>query len=513
MGSSPSDAHRERVERLATALRAATGPVRLSKRTSNLFRPRVPADRVYLDATELGHVLEVDVGRRLADVEGMTTYVDLVDATLPHGLAPAVVPELKSITVGGAATGVGIESSSFRHRLVHETVAAFDVLVADGSVVHCSPTENPALFRGFPNSYGSLGYATRLSVRLIPVLPYVRLVHERHEDPASFFAAIAAECARPTCDYLDGVCFGTRDFVLTRATCVPGLPRGAATSDYTWMRQYWRSLRTRAEDYLTIRDYLWRWDTDWFWCSRNVGAHLAPVRFVMGPRLLSSVTYQKIMRASQRWPLKALDGLRARRESVIQDVDIPLPDAAAFLAALQARIGITPVWVCPFVATTDQYALFRLRTDTPYVNFGFWDMLPSRERDGYYNAIVEALVVAHGGKKSLYSRSTYDEPTFWSLYDRDAYQALKTQHDPTGRLPGSTRRRLPGADGRPCPRSSAGRATHLQRSPGSLGGMVDANVQRESVARGVVACPAAGVRPRHPIAPAHCTVAHRRARV
>lgn len=46
--------HRERVERLAAALRGSTGPVRLRKRTSNLFRPRVPADRVQLDATELG---------------------------------------------------------------------------------------------------------------------------------------------------------------------------------------------------------------------------------------------------------------------------------------------------------------------------------------------------------------------------------------------------------------------------------------------------------------------------
>jgi FAD/FMN-containing dehydrogenase len=436
MPAGPAERHRERVARLATALRGATGSVRLGKRTSNLFRPRTTAGRVYLDATALGHVLEVDVARRLADVEGMTTYADLVDATLPHGLAPAVVPELKSITVGGALSGVGIESSSFRHGLVHETVATFDALVGDGSVVHCSPSEHPELFHGFPNSYGSLGYATRVSLRLIPVLPYVRLRHERYEHPEPFFASIASECSQPTCDYLDGVFFGPGDFVLTRASCVAQLPRGTVASDYTWMRQYWRSLRARAEDYLTIRDYLWRWDTDWFWCSRNVGAQFAPVRLLLGPRLLSSVTYQKLMRASQRWPLKVLDGLRDRRESVIQDVDIPLPNAAAFLAALQARVGITPVWVCPLIAKSSEFPLFRLRTDTPYINFGFWDMIPTGQPDGHYNAIVEGLVAAHDGKKSLYSRSTYDEPTFWSLYDRDAYQALKARYDPAGRLPG-----------------------------------------------------------------------------
>ena len=51
-------------------------------------------------------MLEIDVEAGFAEVEGMTTYAELVDATLPHGLVPAIVPELKSITVGGAVTGV-----------------------------------------------------------------------------------------------------------------------------------------------------------------------------------------------------------------------------------------------------------------------------------------------------------------------------------------------------------------------------------------------------------------------
>ena len=167
--------HRGRVERLGAALRSSAGPVRLRKRTSNLFRPRQDAERVLLDGTTLDHVIAIDPLARTAEVEGMTTYADLVDATLTHGLAPAVVPELKSITVGGATTGLGIESSAFRFGLVHETVDEFDVLVADGRVLHCSPTEHTDLFCGFPNSYGSLGYATRLTVRLIPVAPFMRL--------------------------------------------------------------------------------------------------------------------------------------------------------------------------------------------------------------------------------------------------------------------------------------------------------------------------------------------------
>ena len=421
---------------MAATLADSTSPVRLKKTTSNLFRPRQNHARTELDATELNHVIDIDAQARTADVEGMTTYANLVDATLPHGLAPAIVPELKSITVGGAVTGVGIESSGFRYGLVHDTVEEADLLVADGRVLTCSPKQRAELFYGFPNSYGSLGYATRVRVALIPVLPFVRLEHVRFEDPENLFATIEAECARPTCDYLDGVYFGPGDFVLTRAHMAESPPAGAEPGDYTWMRQYWKSLRDKGEEYLTIHDYLWRWDTDWFWCSRNVGAQFKPIRLLLGRKRLNSVTYQKIMRASRRWPLSMLQYLRPRTESVIQDVDIPIGNARAFLEDFEAQIGIRPVWICPFVVPEGCFSLFELRTDTPYINFGFWDMVRSDQPDGHYNALVEELVAKHGGKKSLYSRSTYDEQTFWAEYDRAAYQALKQECDPHGRFPG-----------------------------------------------------------------------------
>jgi FAD/FMN-containing dehydrogenase len=429
-------AHRSRVKAVAASLSTSSGPVRLKKRTSNLFRPRAQVQRTELDVSALNHVIDIDTAAGVAEVEGMTPYVDLVDATLPHGFAPAIVPELKSITVGGAVTGLGIESSAFRYGLVHDTVRELDVLVADGRVITCSPNRNPELFFGFPNSYGSLGYATRVRIGLIPVRPYVRLEHTRFHDPEALFEAIAAECDQPTCDYLDGVYFAPDDYVLTRAHFVDSLPAGIEASDYTWMRQYWKSLRERGEDYLSIHDYLWRWDTDWFWCSKNIGAHLKPVRLLLGRKRLSSITYQKIMRASRHFPLSLLQRVRPRTESVIQDVDIPIANAAAFLADFEAEIGIRPVWICPFTVPDGRFSLFELRTDTAYINFGFWDMVRSREPDGHYNARVEALVAGHGGKKSLYSRSTYDEQTFWSEYNREAYEALKHQCDPDGRFPG-----------------------------------------------------------------------------
>ena len=436
MSEADWNAHRARVDTLSGALTRSQGPVRLKKRTSNLFRPRAQAERTELDVTSLNHVIELDSEAGVAEVEGMTTYAELVDATLPHGFAPAIVPELKSITVGGAMTGLGIESSAFRYGLVHHTIHEMDVMVADGRVMTCSPEQRPELFFGFPNSFGSFGYAIRLRVGLIPVSPWVRVEHSGYQDADECFAAIGEECARPECAYLDGVYFEPGCHVLTRAQFIDSLPDKKQPSDYTWMRQYWKSLRQKREDYLSIHDYLWRWDTDWFWCSKNLGMNFKPLRFLFGRKRLSSLTYQKIMRAAQHWPLKLLQYSRPRIESVIQDVDIPIDNASAFLADFERHIGIRPVWICPFVVPDGRFSLFELRTDTPYINFGFWDMVRTAQPDGYYNALVEDLVAKHGGKKSLYSRSTYDEARFWQEYDRAAYQALKQEYDPEGRFPG-----------------------------------------------------------------------------
>ena len=45
---------------------------------------------------------------------------------------PLVVPQLKTITLGGAVTGLGIESTSFRNGLPHESVRELEVLTGDG---------------------------------------------------------------------------------------------------------------------------------------------------------------------------------------------------------------------------------------------------------------------------------------------------------------------------------------------------------------------------------------------
>jgi FAD/FMN-containing dehydrogenase len=428
---------------LAYAAVPAGSPVRLAKATSNLFRFRGDAPGHQLDVSHFGHVISIDPKARTAVVGGMTTYEDLAAATLRHGLMPLVVPQLKTITLGGAVSGLGIESTSLRNGMPHESVLAMEILTGDGRVVTATASnEHAALYRGFPNSYGTLGYTLALTIELEPVKPYVHLRHFRFTDPAECFAAVADVAAHGSydghrADFIDGVAFSLGEMYLTVGAFSDVAPW---RSDYTRERIYYQSLRGPKEDFLTISDYLWRWDTDWFWCSRPFGVQRPLVRALWPRRYRRSDVYRKLVALDRKHGItRKLDERlgRPEREMVIQDVEIPLGQSAAFATYFMTEVGMSPVWMCPLRLRGEMtWPLYPMQPGQAYVNFGFWGAvsLPPGARDGYFNRRIEDKVTELGGHKGLYSTSFYSKEEFWARYNGPEYAELKRDYDPQGRL-------------------------------------------------------------------------------
>jgi FAD/FMN-containing dehydrogenase len=447
-------AHAAAVTRLQDAYAAVPEgvPVRLAKPTSNLFRFRDPAkpgqqgsERVSLDVSAFARVIHVDPVAKTAAVGGMTTYEDLCDATLPHGLMPLVVPQLKTITLGGAVTGLGIESTSLRHGLPHESVIEMQILTGDGRVVIATPgNAHRDLYYGFPNSYGTLGYSLALTIELMEVKPYVHLRHFAFNDPKSCMDAIA-EIGREgsyhghRADFLDGTAFSTSELYLTVGAFSDKAPW---LSDYSGQQVFYESQRASREDFLTVRDYIWRWDTDWFWCSRPFGVQNPVIRSLWPRRYRRSDVYRALVAFDRRHGLSGAVAARRGqppREDVIQDVEIPVGRGAEFLRFFAAEVGMSPVWLCPLRLRSRQaWPLYPLAPGEVYVNFGFWGTvpLPPGRSDGYHNRLIEDQVAELGGHKGLYSTSFYTEEQFWASYNGPAYAALKQRYDADGRLAG-----------------------------------------------------------------------------
>ncbi|KAL6073586.1 FAD-linked oxidase [Balamuthia mandrillaris] len=275
------DLHEEKKRLFVSAwkkrLEQVDSPVALKSNQSNALR--VHSSRrslLQLDLSSFNKVIEVDYTKYLVEVEGRTTFDDLVKETLRYGLVPAVVPNMKGVTVGGSITGVALESSSFKYGYVHETAVELEVLLGDGRVVVCTPTNDyKDLFFALPNSQGTLGYILRAKLRLIPAKKFVQLRHFRFNDAESLFTALEQQsslvkngeistASKP--DFIEGVMYGPNEYYLTLAKFVDDAPY---TESYTWRHVYYKSLATKNTDYMQTYHFLWRWDSDWFWNSNQ----------------------------------------------------------------------------------------------------------------------------------------------------------------------------------------------------------------------------------------------------
>jgi len=268
-------------------------------------------------------------------------------------------------------------------------------------------------------------------------------------------------------DFLDGVMFSPAESYLTLGRWVssPAEAGVNGTSDYTGQRIFYRSIRELARDCLSVSDYLWRWDTDWFWCSAAFGVQHPVVRRLWPARYRRSDVYHRLIGLDHRFGVAdKITRVRreAPRERVVQDVEIPVRRTAEFLAWFAETVPMSPVWLCPLqlaglpgepdgtaqpdgttqpegtTQPAQPWPLYPLSRGQVYVNVGFWGSVPIAEgrADGDVNRLIEAAVAEHDGHKSLYSDAYYDPETFARIYGGQTYQELKRTYDPGHRLTG-----------------------------------------------------------------------------
>ena len=418
---------------------AAKGKVSLKpKFTSHFFRSRTKHNQ--LDLTHFDQVLQVDVANMVVEVEGMTTFYNLAKETLKFGCLPAVVPELRNITIGGTISGLGIEASSFKYGMVHNAVLSCDVLTSSGEVVTCSRTQNADLFYLLPNSIGSVGYVLKCQYKLQPAKQLVQIKIKRFTTAATFFVALEKACRVPKSDFLEGVVFGPDHFALVLGTFADKLPPGKSTSSF--LRQpFWRFLSDQQNSgcWLTTWDYLWRWDRDAFWAVSTgwmgkVSENLL-FRETFGRYFLRSHILGKLNHLKRRYfPNPPTD----LWESIIQDVCIDLKKCPDFFKWYQDKIAVYPLWICPASNMQDQgkFTLHDFTFDF-LIDIGIYTgkkRTPNMAKNAY-NRMIEHKILEIGGMKGLYSESYYTTEEFWQLYSKEKYFAGKTKYDPRGVFP------------------------------------------------------------------------------
>ncbi len=419
----------------AELLRDPSAP-RLNKSTvSNLFRyrPATARRRSGVSLAGFNRVLEVDAERSILDVEGLATFETIVDATLARGLLPLVSPELKHITIGGATVGIGIESSCFRHGFVHDALIEAEVLLPDGRMVLARhDNEHADLFRALPNSYGTLGYILRAKIRLMPARPWVHLRTTRFDDLAPFLEAMRAATSDPGVDFTEGLFFTGGPFYLTNTHFAAQVPR---VDDIVRDHIFYKLIQQQPDMYLTARDYIFRYDPEWFWNLPETWPYRLFRRYAP-LALRNSGFYTRYTRFKrvllQQLPWSTEDNV----EPLIQDWEVPWEHAAELIEFGMRETDLEgKPWVVTPIRTPAKPTLYPVEANRLYLNLGCYCQVKKvrGKADYWYTRIVDDKCFALGGIKMLYSSTLLTAEQFWARYNGEAYRALKQRYDPGGR--------------------------------------------------------------------------------
>lgn len=120
-------------------------------------------------------ILSFDIVHGTFECQSGLTLDKILEVIVPKGWFLPVTPGTKFITVGGAVSSDVHGKNHHVDGSFSSHIADMDIMVADGSIITCSPTKNHDLFEATCGGMGLTGMITRIKFRLKKIeTSYVR---------------------------------------------------------------------------------------------------------------------------------------------------------------------------------------------------------------------------------------------------------------------------------------------------------------------------------------------------
>jgi decaprenylphospho-beta-D-ribofuranose 2-oxidase len=385
-----------------------------------------------LDLTRLDRLLAFDPETGVLECEAGVSLADVIATFLPRGFFLHTSPGTKHVTVGGAIAADVHGKNHHHDGSFRACVRSLRLLLADGSLVECSPAERGDLFDATVGGMGLTGVivSARIRLRRQPTA-YYRVRYRRTTNLDAALEAFAESDAsyRYSVAWIDclarGAHLGRSVLMLGRDAEVADLPP-ARRAEPLRVAPVWRPsvpvpLPGVALNPLTVRAFnaaFWArhrdgertedFDRYWYPLDRVGGWNR-----IYGAR--GFVQYQAwLPRASSRAGLvELLEAISASRR-------------ASFLAVLKA-CGPANASPLSYLDTGHTLAL-----DLPYGD----DVPALFDR-------LDAILLRHGGRLYLAKDALTSPERFAAMYPRlEAWRKVKEAVDPGRRFASSQARRL-----------------------------------------------------------------------
>jgi FAD/FMN-containing dehydrogenase len=121
-----------------------------------------------IDLVNMRKIEIIDLGKGLVRIEAGATWGEVAAELQKHQLALSS-GDTKSVGVGGLTLGGGIGWMVRKYGLAIDSVAAAEVVTADGRILRVSATENPDLFWAIRGGGGNFGIVTHFEFAAHPL--------------------------------------------------------------------------------------------------------------------------------------------------------------------------------------------------------------------------------------------------------------------------------------------------------------------------------------------------------
>lgn len=404
-------------------------------------------------------ILSLDEENMRVRVEPMVTVGDITKFLIPKGYTLAVTLEIADATLGGLALGTGMTTYSHRVGLYQETISAFEVVLADGSLVKATREEHSDLYRTLPWSHGSLGFLVALELQIIPVKPFVHMAYTPITGQKNYSDAIrdlsgAEDKNKVLPDFLEATVFSKDEAVVMVGNFAdreefPHLGVNNVGSWYKpWFYKYVETFlkRGKHEELIPLRQYLLRHNRSIFWVVEDMipfGNDFL-FRLVFGWLLPPKPAFLKFT---------TTPGVRELTitKQVFQDIVLPLAKLEDQINTAERLFDLYPllVYACRVYDHGEESGQIR-RPKAEYLcpgtNYAMYNDLGVYGVPGFvknkqpYEPIaamraMEKFTRDVGGFSFLYADIFMDEKEFGEMFDLSLYNKVRSKYGAENAFP------------------------------------------------------------------------------
>lgn len=152
-------------EEIVEAVTQHPGPIAVGGGRYSMGGQTATENALHIDMRQFNHILDFYPARKLITVQAGTRWRQIQEHIDPADLSVKIMQTYADFTVGGSVS-VNVHGRYVGLGPLVRSVRSLKVVLADGSLVEASPTQNSDIFYGVIGGYGGLGVITEVTLEL-----------------------------------------------------------------------------------------------------------------------------------------------------------------------------------------------------------------------------------------------------------------------------------------------------------------------------------------------------------